>query len=556
MTLLNINQKTKDKLGVKMLKKLFPISCLTLAVSTVYAMETIDVAILYTAEARDNFKKSDARKEADNINLYIDHMVSQGNIALRNSRANVKVRRLPVKEALVTESESNILNYQKCNRFYCKGSLGWIEDNSENIRKKYGADLVVLVIHNRTERGCGLGSMPTSGTGIRKDIAFSWISTECGAEGLIHEVGHNLGLGHGHRSDAAHSLNGGYGSLDSNARGYYEMGRFHTIMAYNFSTVGRRTIIHQSIPYFSNPELQVRLNDGSTAIPSDGARNAARGINQVAGNVSRFMPTVVTVGEPTPKPPVTTKPVPPVTTPKPKPPVPPPVTTKPVPPVDDGPVKFPGKPKPPVQSDPDVPFKFPGQPPVTTKPVPPVAGPENPTTPKTCTVKIRLPFNLSKWFPITGFNPFGNSNMTPFSAEGEDCQSILTSINSFWGPFISRIFSVIGNNWYKGMSHDITQQLRPNQNMRYCTQMALNSQQPMRRWGVTLLKMEYNNGKQTTYRRIAKRSLTSGYFSEMCGKVRVNDEEVVGLQKASLVNMVPRYNSGFFVRQSRIRSQY
>ncbi|WP_163836059.1 M12 family metallo-peptidase [Spartinivicinus ruber] len=538
-----------------MLKKLFSISGLALTVSSAYAVETIDVAILYTKEARDNLKNSDTKKQSGDINLYIDHMVSQGNLALKNSKTNTQVRRLPVENALVLEKESYILNYQKCYNYYgrreCRtDSLGWIQDNSKQVREKYGADLVVLVIDGRTKYGCGLGHMAPN-SGVNKGAAFSWISTECGAEGLIHEIGHNLGLGHGHRQDKAHSLNGGYGSIDSNARGYYEMGRFHTIMAYNF-VVDRngQTRIHQSIPYFSNPNIKAeyiardswgRAVNRETVTPSDGARNAANGIRKVASSVAKFMPTVVTVGEPTPSEPKPEQPTQPET-PKPNPP------TKPVTPIPEKPNP---KPEAPTSEKPSPKPPVKPQPP---KPVPPVTSPEQPAKPTNCTVKIRLPFSADRWLPAIGFGQFGNSSMSPISVEGQNCQSILTSLNSIWGLFKSLIYKISGNSWYKGISQDITQQLRPNENIRFCAQMALSSQQSMRRWGVTLLRMDYNNGKPTTYRRVAQRSLTSGYFSKVCGNARINDEEAIGLNSAKLVYMVPNHNNGFYFRQGRIRN--
>ncbi|MCX4026599.1 hypothetical protein H0A36_00345 [Endozoicomonas sp. SM1973] len=534
-----------------MLKKIFSVSCLSLAVSSAYAIETIDIAILYTPEAEQKIGNvshwKDDKNKRGNIKLYIDYIINHANLVLENSQANLRVRALPIKNPVIKgisnreflrKSCINIVRDYQGNETQqdiedCRDtSLNWLKENSrvQEIKKKYGADLVSVIV-DKSWGTCGLGNLahykysrrsgnrwvPDTSSGLNSNATYSWIGSRCSADALIHEIGHNLGLSHGfRRRDGSIEA----GTIVHSARGYRVPGQFATIMSYT----GQNT---PHVNYFSSPYLKAQLKTGGYVTPSDGIANSVQGIKTVAKEIANFMPTVVTAGEPTPKP----------SEPK-------------QPPVQPTPPKKP-KPKPPVTNNPVPPT---AKPPVDPTPVPPVTGPESPSKPTTCTVKIRLPFNLSKWFPMSGFNSFGGGYMNPVSVEGENCQSILNSINSIWGLFKGMIYKISGNNWYKGISQDVTQQLRPNHSLRFSAQMAINSNQSMRRWGVAMIKMEYGNGKPTTYRRVAQRSLTSGYFSKISGKIRVSDEEYVGLQKASLVFMTPNNNQGFYFRQGRIRN--
>ncbi len=162
------------------------------------------------------------------------------------------------------------------------------------LRRRYGADLVVLFDVAARDASCGLapvggfGMQGDFGNPLEKAFGYSWIAVDCAEElALAHELGHNMGLTHSHRED-------GLGGTFDFATGYGVDGEFATVMATpsQFSVPGRTSV-------FSNPDLV--CGESACGRPEDAQEgaNATAALNIVAPQVeawfARTMPELPAV---------------------------------------------------------------------------------------------------------------------------------------------------------------------------------------------------------------------------------------------------------------------
>jgi hypothetical protein len=169
------------------------------------------------------------------------------------------------------------------------GDLDQLSDPSDavfgvvpQLRRRYKADLVHLLIDANEDDGCGLGWFNPNPRpdNARWSTSVSDIECATGNYSFIHELGHNIGMAHDRAvvPDASpEDSNFGYVVLDREVR---------SVMAYN-NACAANDIYCQRLPYFSTPRLQVGGSPlGRTVRESNGAYNVealCRGAAVVAG---------------------------------------------------------------------------------------------------------------------------------------------------------------------------------------------------------------------------------------------------------------------------------
>lgn len=250
----------------------------------------IDVMVLYTKAATQTYKGRD-------IDARISAYISYANKAYDNSNVNLKLR-LVHSEKLKNDYYPTVNGYN-LDSFRADGYV-------QNLRKKHGADIVSLVnLAERTNDGyitCGIGYVPQGYVSQynsegkfhygASSQAYNLVGVDCGYNTFVHELGHNMGLGHSVEQKSK-------GGVYQWARGYGEYGNFTTVMAYPY-VFGATGLLQ-----FSNPSLY-KCNGRACGIEKsryDGSDSSAN-LNKLAKHIAGFMPTMHPLetdpGEPNP----------------------------------------------------------------------------------------------------------------------------------------------------------------------------------------------------------------------------------------------------------------
>ena len=256
-------------------------------VSPVYAAKQIvDVMVVYPNQATTVTQGKDIPALAAS---YIEY----ANQTYKNSNVDIQLRLVHLRKVSVSGS-GNVSSTALQNLAR--------DQNIGEVRTKYGADLVVLLTLRQQVSGgfiCGIGYVPQGTNGQfysgAKYAGFSVTAVNCGNPTFVHELGHNMGLGHSYAQ-------GSRGGIYQWGRGHGKYNNFSTTMAYPHA-YGSAVRVQQ----FSSP-TQVKCNNfpcGVSPNQNDGA-DAVTSMNVVAKQVADFFPTKVpstVVGEPeTPKP--------------------------------------------------------------------------------------------------------------------------------------------------------------------------------------------------------------------------------------------------------------
>lgn len=252
---------------IKTLKRLTAVFASLLAVSATQAA-TIDVLVLYTQPAANNVSSISTK-----INQYISH----ANRVYRNNAVDLQLRLVGAQSSAATSSDLEPT----------ESALNLLTNSSGvgNFRASVRADMVVLlgtredIYENGRLTGyvCGIGWVGQGSNGNlangMEDRMFSISAVDCGLSTFVHELGHNMGLGHSVRQ-------GSIGGVYRDGIGHGVDNNFSTIMAYP-QAFGRAT----QLDYFSDPYWSGCNGQRCGVV---GESNAYRAVNAVIDEIAAY----------------------------------------------------------------------------------------------------------------------------------------------------------------------------------------------------------------------------------------------------------------------------
>jgi len=197
--------------------------------------------------------------------------IASANNAYAESGVTGQLRLVGTKLVNYTESSNDY--YLDADRLI-NASDGFM-DEIHSLRNEKGADLVCLMRKGSVSGIWGVGKIPLSASGT-SSLGFSIVSTEAALSiyAFAHELGHNMGLGHGRGDDTFYGV-----FQDSHGHRFYGSSgtQYRTIMAYDPGTQTGR---------YSNPDLTY---DGvATGVGPPSAANSAN----AARTLSIMMPVI------------------------------------------------------------------------------------------------------------------------------------------------------------------------------------------------------------------------------------------------------------------------
>ncbi|WP_370979795.1 Ig-like domain-containing protein [Agaribacterium sp. ZY112] len=183
-------------------------------------------------------------------------MLNYGQVALDNSLVGFDIEIIGMKSAELLGSQGD---------YSAKHSNLYLLRDSEyvkSLKEEYRPDLVAYIGTSHPDY-CGIAYYPND----PKKYAVSYTSHSCTST-LIHEMGHNLGAGHGQTAEELSQ-----GRIYPWSMGYGVVGRFRSIMAYSSYYQAPR------IQYFSTPLVEQCAGDLACGVASEA--DAALGIERV-----------------------------------------------------------------------------------------------------------------------------------------------------------------------------------------------------------------------------------------------------------------------------------
>lgn len=243
--------------------------------------EQVDLLLLYDDFTADRYDGNPA--------VVLNSWVENANAAYAASQVDIQLNLVGLE--LFNPSSTGIAD-----------KLGEIRTSAEvgRLRDQYGADFVSLIAP-RDGGICGIGNLA-----VNASRAFNVTGIQCGYLTLIHELGHNMGLGHSRRQ-GSRGVRFGY------ALGYGVDSKFATVMAYP-QEFGTRNRLNR----FSDPGTNCEGVACGVAIGSSQEADAHTALNNVRFDIADFRDSVGGGNPTTPTPtPVTPTPVTPTPTPTP-----------------------------------------------------------------------------------------------------------------------------------------------------------------------------------------------------------------------------------------------
>ena len=239
---------------------------------------TVDVLINYDSDAA-----AWARSNGGGVQAFAETCVQKMNTALANTGLTSYFRFRLVGVYEVGGSAGGDLEYAL---FFTSGiyegtlnGVSW--DGVREKRDTLSADIVCTLCDNGSEYGTvGLGMALHEGDDSA-DCGFNacQIRSVANSHTMTHEVGHNMGAGHGDQQ--ADSPGPQYYDYSS---GYYFTAsgtKYHTIMAYDSDGYGNS---YSEVPYFSSPNYTYNGVAVGTATKNDNTRTLRENWQMVANN--------------------------------------------------------------------------------------------------------------------------------------------------------------------------------------------------------------------------------------------------------------------------------
>ena len=219
--------------------------------------DVIDVLVAYTPAAR---------REAGNIDAFIQFAIDNAHRAYRNSNIGLRLRLAHKHQVRYFQAADMSLDLE----FLTESDDGFM-DEVHTLRDDYGADLVALFVGRENRGFCGIAWLPDFPRYPDKDFSemgFSVIGHNCEMVTFYtfaHELGHNQGADHNP-----------YNTFPVSPPTFpYRHGRcnvdegWNTIMSYGG---GERGSCNREIEYFSSPNIRYRGTPTGDAAVHDNRR--------------------------------------------------------------------------------------------------------------------------------------------------------------------------------------------------------------------------------------------------------------------------------------------
>jgi hypothetical protein len=205
----------------------------------------------------------------------LDHLFAVANLALADSGVDMKLRLVGQKKVTMDTSQTITQWLQAA-----ENNEGAFAD-LEQTRIETGADLVTMFRQYDGGDICGLASLGGYGTqGFltrSEHLSANFIEfDQCGDITMIHEMGHNMGLGHSSRQDETGTFIW--------SRGYGVRHSFATLMAY-----ASEFDVSSELAVFANPNLKTCEGQPcGEEVDADAPAHAAKSLNVVRHQVASF----------------------------------------------------------------------------------------------------------------------------------------------------------------------------------------------------------------------------------------------------------------------------
>ncbi len=221
---------------------------------------TVNVMIVYTPAAR-----TWADANASGIANSVAQAMAKGQLVTDNSNTLLTVNLVHSAEVNYTENGDTNTDLSRLRLT----SDGWL-DSVHTLRDTYGADLVVL-FEQISDTG-GLGYLLNTASGLPAyGFSITRIQQAHNTYTTIHEIGHNMGLGH-HKAQTTQPGPGLYSYSAGWRWTGTDNGKYCSVMTYESGTYFADGISHSRVPYFSNPSITDHGVATGDAVNGDNAR--------------------------------------------------------------------------------------------------------------------------------------------------------------------------------------------------------------------------------------------------------------------------------------------